>query len=198
MKKLCLFLAVIVLSTFSLCFFGCADKPVEPEKPSIYVDKTEVTVYKGESIDVNVVSETKIDTMNLRWTFSSPKIVSVTQDKMKMTINGVLFGETDVIFTLSGKEIGRVKVTVKDHSLTLMLPNDRLVLSQRQQVTVRAFYDGDTTAVPVWNVGTDKIKIENQDLIAKISVSSDCPDGEYEASLTVGEQTRKFLIIVGV
>lgn len=200
MRKICFILLAMVLSVCSFLVVGCTPtgEQDDTQKPSVYLDKTELEFYKGESQVVNVVSESKIDSMNIRWTFTESKIASVSQNGTEMTVSGKLYGETEIVFTLSGKEIGRVKVTVKEPELTLMLPNDKLVLRQGKTATVRAFYELSDGVTPVWMVESDKVTIESQGLIAKITVKESCPDGEYKAKLTCGDVSREFLIIVGV
>lgn len=204
MKKVILLIAI--LASF-ICVFGLVGCEIsnpqpEPEKPveqkSVYLSQNEVTLTKGESITISVVSDKKLDTLSLKWKNSNQKVANYSAKGTDLTIKAVIAGEAEITLYMSGKAVDTVKVTVVDPKLSVYLPTGKLVLEKGGVATVRA----KTTLVAgsdfTWTCNESFVTIESQGEIARISVSSTAPEGEYTVTLAYGQETYDFLLIVGV
>lgn len=204
MKKVILLLAV--LASF-ICVFGLvgceiASSQPEPEKPneqkSVYLSQNEVTLTKGESITLSVVSDKKLDTLSLKWKNSNQKVANYSAKGTDLMIKAVIAGETEITLYMSGKAIDTVKVTVVDPKLSVYLPTGRLVLQKGGVATVRAKSTLEAGSDFTWTCAESFVTIESQGEIARISVSATAPEGEYSVTVGYGEETYDFLLIVGV
>ncbi len=205
MKKVILFIAIMTAFMCAFCFVGCKDdKPdkdtggvVETEK-TIYLSQNEITLIKGESQVVTVMSENKIDVLSLKWKNTDQKVVNYSVKGTDLTLKAIASGEATVTLVISGKTVDTVKVTVVDRPLSVFLPTGKIVLTQGGTATVRAkILEGVQGDGYTWVSESDYVTIESQDAIARVTVSGACPDGEYPVTVTYGAETYTFLVIVG-
>ncbi len=205
MKKLLYLLALITAFVCVFSLYGCgglgsgstgSDKP-QIEKPSITLSETEVTLIKGQSATVSVLSEKKLDTLSLKWSCSDQKVISFKKDATDLIVKGMAAGEATMTLSMSGKEIATLKVTVVEADLTVRLPEGKIVLSAGDVATVKAVSLIENGGDFIWSVSCDSITLESQGNIARITVSETCPNGRYEAQVTQNDTTCKFTIIIG-
>lgn len=204
MKKVILFIAIMTAFMCAFCFIGCkGDKPDtdvdagETEK-TIYLSQNEITLTKGESQVITVMSENKIDVLSLKWKNTDQKVVNYSVKGTALTLKAISSGEATVTLVISGKAVDTVKVTVVDRPLSVFLPTGKIVLTQGDTATVRAkILEGVQGDGYKWTSESNYVTIESQDAIARITVSEACPDGEYPVTVSYGAETYTFLVIVG-
>lgn len=201
MKKLYL-LAIITALVCVFSLYGCtptegggSDTPAP--KQEITLTKSEVTLVKGQSDTVTVVSEKKLDTLSLKWSCSNDNVVFYKKEGVNLQLKGLAEGEAILTLKMSGKEIAALKVNVVMADLTVRLPEGKIVLSKGSTATVQAHSIKEGSGDYVWQVSCDGITVESQGKIARITVSDTCPDGEYDATVTYSGNTCTFKIIIG-
>ena len=199
MKRLIAFMLVLTAITCVLISASSCkkDEPIIEEKPPIYLSEESLTLNKGESATISVISQDKLDTLSIKWSATDTKVVSFEKDGVSLKIKGLLEGESQIKLLISGKVIDTIDIKVITPSLQVRLPSGKLVLSQNQVVTVTAYTQLISSEDAKWWVETDKITIESQNLIARVSILENCPNGEYKASVTFAGQIANFTIIVG-
>lgn len=201
MKKLTLFITVLAVMLCSFCLFGCQKAP-EPDntpvvKSDVYLSQTQLTLTKGETVTVSALSDKKIDTLSLKWKNSDTKIVNFSKDGADIIIRAIKAGNAEITLSMSGKVVDSVKITVLDPVLSVRLPQGTIVLSKGQSATVTAVTTLNGDDEPVWTVECQYITLESQGMIARITVSDDCPNGLYNATVKKGDAVCKFTVTVG-
>ncbi len=201
MKKLLYLLAVVTAFVCVFSLYACvpADDvdPPTPQKPAVTLSETEITLVKGQSATVSVLSEKKLDTLSLKWACSDQNVISFKKDGVDLIVKGIAEGEATMTLSMSGKEIATLKVTVVKADLTVRLPEGKIVLSAGDTATVQAVSLIENGGDFTWSVACDSITLESQGDIARITVSENCPAGRYEAQVTQDDNTCKFTIIIG-
>lgn len=198
MKKLILPITLVCIALCAFCFFGCQNQQdSSTPKSGVWLSETEITLTKGDTATVTALSDKKIDTLSLKWKNSNSKVANFTKSGVNIVVKAIKAGTSEISLSMSGKVVGTVKITVVDPVLSVRLPQGKIVLTQGQSATITAVTTLSGNDEPLWMVECDDIALETQGMIARITVSDTCSDGEYKASVKKGNEVCDFTIIVG-
>ncbi len=200
MKKIILPITLVCIALCAFCFFGCQNRQEDgssASKSEVWLSDTEITLTKGDTATVTALSDKKIDTLSLKWKNSNSKVANFTKSGVNIVVKAIKSGTSEITLSMSGKVVGTVKITVVDPILSVRLPQGKIVLTQGQSATITAVTTLSVSSEPLWTVECDDIALETQGMIARITVSDTCPDGEYKASVKKGDEVCVFTIIVG-
>lgn len=200
MKKLILPITLVCVALCAFCFFGCQNQSEGDSvgsKSEVWLSESEITLTKGDTATVTALSDKKIDTLSLKWKNSNSKVANFTKSGVNIVVKAIKAGTSEISLSMSGKVVGTVKITVVDPVLSVRLPQGKIVLTQGQSATITAVTTLSGSDEPLWTVECEDIALETQGMIARITVSDTCPDGEYKASVKKGNEVCAFTIIVG-
>ena len=149
----------VIFVTLLLCFAGCQDPALEEVKVSL--DKSAVSIAKGETIKLSPVVSPSGAAPVLKWSSSDKKVASVTDEGF---VSGLAAGEA-VITVTADKSSASCKVTVRPvevESITLDKETAEMLIGDKLSLKATVLpADADNAAV-TWTSLNDKVASVDQ------------------------------------
>lgn len=201
MKKFLLFIVACLMTFSAVCLSGCINsngnnntgnqKPAEKN----VISQHEVTMEKGVAVTVSAIVEDDVVVKDVKWVAADNTFIDITKNDFDIEIKGRIAGSTTVNLYIKNKLVDTMVVNVVEPDLYVMLPQKMIVVSKGQTATVKAVTKNDGEVV--WQSQSSYITLNTQNLICRLTVSADCPDGEYVVTVKQGTKSFEFTVVVG-
>lgn len=179
-------LTVLLVSLMGIFGVSCG------RKTKIVLDKTEVSLCLGESVDILAENPNNSE---LTWTVEDGEIVSIVASGNKVTITALAIGNTVISAEVDGGKV-TCSVTVKPSEFYINLPKNCLVLKKNHTASVQVLCSGALPEVLTWKSSDETVAtVEAQNNVAIVTAVK---RGECEITVSGGGVVKTFTVIVGI